>query len=248
MAAQNEARRVQPGLPAVFRPDRRRVAEQTVFFLLLGQSGELGTEGMIGRQESLLAMEDRWIGTAGVFQTVNLAGAERELDAPLEGGVRVSLEIRINEVRNFARLAVQFDQVGPVESAEVGLSTSLVNAQKRIEGLERGTMDVESVRQQFADGRPLTRFVDGVGAASPEKEIIGQAASLRIAAEEGADIPLESDRKCRNRRTAAEWPRSLPWTILLPSPEVQSLPNMPNAHCLRFRGGRSGGFLVETWT
>jgi hypothetical protein len=47
MAAQRKARGVQPGLPAVFRPDRRRVVEQTVFFLLLGQPSELGVKGMI---------------------------------------------------------------------------------------------------------------------------------------------------------------------------------------------------------
>jgi hypothetical protein len=35
MAAQDEARRIQPGLPEGCRPDRRRVVEQTVFFLLL---------------------------------------------------------------------------------------------------------------------------------------------------------------------------------------------------------------------
>jgi hypothetical protein len=67
MSSQHKAGRVQPGLPAIPRPDRRRVVEQTVFFLLLGQPGELGVEGMIGRQERLLAIEDRWIGTDGVF-------------------------------------------------------------------------------------------------------------------------------------------------------------------------------------
>jgi hypothetical protein len=64
MAAQHEARRVQPGLPAVFRPDRRRVVEQTVFFLLLAQPGELGVKGMIGPKERLLAMQDRWMAVA----------------------------------------------------------------------------------------------------------------------------------------------------------------------------------------
>ena len=65
-------------------------------------------------------------------------------------------------------------------------------------------MDVKRGRQQFTDCRPPAGFIDGLGAAGPEGEIIGQASSLRIAAEEGADIALESDRKCRDRRTAAE--------------------------------------------
>jgi hypothetical protein len=62
MAAQHKARLGQPGLPAFLGPDRRRVVEQTVFFLLLGQPGELGVERTIGRQKRLLAVEDRRIG------------------------------------------------------------------------------------------------------------------------------------------------------------------------------------------
>jgi hypothetical protein len=67
--------------PAVLGPDPRRAVEQTVFILLLGQSRELGMERMIGSQERLIAMEDRWIGTGGVVEAVNLASAERELGA-----------------------------------------------------------------------------------------------------------------------------------------------------------------------
>jgi hypothetical protein len=100
-----------------------------VLFLWLGQPGELGVEGMIRRQECLLAMEDRRIGTRGVIEAIDIAGAERELDAALEFRVRVGLNIGINEVRNLARLPVQLDQVGPVESAEVGSGASLVDTQ-----------------------------------------------------------------------------------------------------------------------
>jgi hypothetical protein len=106
MAAQHKARGVQPGLPAFLRPDPRCVVEQPVFFLLLAQPGELVTEGMIGRQERFLAMEDRWIGASSVLEAVDLAGAQRELDAALECRARVTLEIGINELRNLAGLAV----------------------------------------------------------------------------------------------------------------------------------------------
>jgi hypothetical protein len=128
MAAEHKARRVQPGLPPVFRSDHRRVVEQTVFFLLLAQPGEFGVEGMIGRQERLLTVQNRRIRAGCVVEAVNLAGAERELNAALERRVRVGLEIGINEVRHLARLAVQLDQAGPVESAEVGSGASLANA------------------------------------------------------------------------------------------------------------------------
>ena len=74
MAAKHKASLGQSGLPAFLRPDRRRVVEQTVFFLLLGQPRELGVERMIGRQECLLAMEDRWVRSGRVIETVDLAG------------------------------------------------------------------------------------------------------------------------------------------------------------------------------
>jgi hypothetical protein len=152
MAAQHKARLGQPGLPAFLGPDRRRVVEQTVFFLLLGQPGELGVEGMIGREECLLAMEDRWISAGGVIEAVNLAGAERELDAAAQWRVWVGLEIGINEIRDLARLTVQLDQVGPVNLPQVGAGASFVDAEQRIERLEGAAMIVEGRRQQLADG------------------------------------------------------------------------------------------------
>ena len=135
-------------------------------------------ERMIGRQKRLLPMQDRWVGTGGVIETIDLTGPERKLDAAPQGRVRVGLEIGINEVRNLARLPVQLDQVGPVESAQVSPGTSLVNSQERIECLERGAVDVQSGRQQLADGRPAAGFVDGLGAPGPEEEIIGQTACV----------------------------------------------------------------------
>jgi hypothetical protein len=65
-------------------------------------------------------------------------------------------------------------------------------------------MDVERGRQQLADSRPPAGFVDGLGAAGPDEEIIGQTAGVGVAAEEGADVALEAERKCRDWRTAAE--------------------------------------------
>ena len=84
--------------------------------------------------------------------------------------MRVGLEIGIDEVRNLARLAVQLDQVGPFDLAEVGPGASLVDAEQRVERLQRGAMDVEGIRQQFADGRPPAGFVDDFG--TPGLEVI----------------------------------------------------------------------------
>jgi hypothetical protein len=126
-------KRARAASPAFIGPDPCRIVEQAVLFLLLGQPGELGVEGMIDSEECLLAMENRRIRAGRVFEAVNLADAERELDAALERRMRVGLEIGIDEVRNLARLAVPLDQVGPVESSKVGSGVALVDAQERIE-------------------------------------------------------------------------------------------------------------------
>ena len=90
--------------------------------------------------------------------------------------MRVGLEIGINEVRNLAGMAVQLDQVGPFERAQVSPGAALID-QQRVECLERCAMDVKCRRQQLADGRPPAGFVDGL-ASRPEEEIIGQTACV----------------------------------------------------------------------
>jgi hypothetical protein len=48
---------------------------------------------MIGRQERLLAVENRWMRAGGVIEAVDLAGGKRVLDDALECRVRVGVEI-----------------------------------------------------------------------------------------------------------------------------------------------------------
>jgi hypothetical protein len=52
-----------------------------VFFFLLGQLGEFGVEWVLRCEERLIAMQDRRVGAGVVFEAIDLAGAERELDA-----------------------------------------------------------------------------------------------------------------------------------------------------------------------
>ncbi len=51
----------QPGPPAVSGSDCGGIVEEAVLFLVLGQMGKLGVKRMSGREERLLAMEDRWV-------------------------------------------------------------------------------------------------------------------------------------------------------------------------------------------
>jgi hypothetical protein len=135
-------------------------------------------ERMIGRQKRLLTVQDRRVVAGSVIETFNLACPEAQLDTAQQGRVRVGLEIGINEVRNLARLPVQLDQVGSVERSQISPGATLVNAQERVECIERGAVDIECGRQQLADGRPPAGVVDGLGAPGPEEEIIGQTACV----------------------------------------------------------------------
>jgi hypothetical protein len=80
-------------------------------------------------------------------------------------------------------LAVQLDQVGARDRAEIGPGASLVDAEERVERFEGTAMDVEGVGQELADGRASAGVVDGLGVAGPEQPVVGQSAGARVAAE-----------------------------------------------------------------
>ncbi len=106
MSAQRKPGSVEPGLPAVACADRRRVIEQTLLLFLSRQPGESGMKRMVGRQECLCAVQDGRGGGTGVVEALNLASAERELDAAYECRVWVGLEVGIDQVRNLAGMVV----------------------------------------------------------------------------------------------------------------------------------------------
>ena len=97
----------QPSLPALAGADRRRLVEQPVLFLLLGQPGEFGHQRVPGWEERFLAVEDGGIGARRVVEAVELPRPERELDAAQQGRVRVGLEVGIDQVRDLPRMPVQ---------------------------------------------------------------------------------------------------------------------------------------------
>jgi hypothetical protein len=99
MSPQGKPRCVQPGLPAISCADRRRVIEQSLFLLLGSQPGESGMQRLLRREERLLAVEHRRICGAGILQALDLAGAERQLDASYKCRVEIRDQIGIPEPR-----------------------------------------------------------------------------------------------------------------------------------------------------
>ena len=160
--------------------------------------------GSSGRQERLLAVQHRRVRARRVVGALDLAGPQVELDAAEQGRVRVGVEVGIGQVRDLARMAVELDQVGALDLAEVGAGAALVDAEQRVEGLQGGAVDVQGVGQELADGRSAAGVIDRVGVAGPEQQVVGPSAAVGIAAEERSDVPPETDREGRDRRPAAE--------------------------------------------
>ena len=146
VAAEGEAGLAEAALPAGAGAEGRRVVEQAVALLLRGQAGEAGLQRVIGVQESLLAVQHGRVGAGGVVVALQPAAAQRQLDAAEEGRVRVGVEGGVGQVRDLAGEAVQLDDVGPVDPAEVGPAAAFVDAQERLQGVEGARVDVEGVR------------------------------------------------------------------------------------------------------
>ena len=59
------------------------------------------------------ALHPPWPSKRGLpIEAIDLAGAERELDAAEQGGVGVGFEVGVGEVGDFSGMAVELDQVG----------------------------------------------------------------------------------------------------------------------------------------
>jgi hypothetical protein len=66
--------------------------------------------------------------------------------------VRVGVEGGIDEVRDLPRMAVELDEVGALDFAEIRPGAALVGAEERVEGLQGRVVDIQDVGQELADG------------------------------------------------------------------------------------------------
>ena len=149
-------------LNRAFHPSRvpmDAVSESRPCVASCAQPGEPGVKRVLGEQEGLLAVEDRRVGAAPVLQAVDLAGPERELDAPKLRRVGVGLELGVDQVGDLAGLAVQLDQVRPPDLPKVRSSAPLEDPQQRVQRIERGPVDIEGVGQQLPHLRAAAGLV-----------------------------------------------------------------------------------------
>src|SRR5690242_458354 len=98
-------------------------------------------------------MKYRGVCTLGVLQAFELACTKIELDTPDERRVGIGLEVGVDQVGEVPRVAVDLDQVCPFDDSQIGTGAAFVNPEERVQRIEGTSMDVDSVRQQFADLR-----------------------------------------------------------------------------------------------
>src|ERR1700679_3605538 len=114
----------------------------------------------IARQKHSLAMRDGAVWSLGIIGAGDLSRPQVHSNQAQKGGVRIIVELGINQVRELARPAVDLDQVRSFYFAQEGPVAALVNAQERFEGVEGTAVDVKVVRQEFAHGRAPASLVD----------------------------------------------------------------------------------------
>src|SRR5690242_19331713 len=114
-------------------------------------------------------MEDGRVRALRIVVAVELAGAERQLDAAEQGRMRVGLELGINQVRNLPRMPMQLDQVRPLDLIQIRPGAALVNSEQRLERIERVTVNVKSIGQELPDRGPPACLVHRLGIPRAEQ-------------------------------------------------------------------------------
>ncbi len=76
MASESVAHQTEPLRPPRTRADRRGLVQEPGPLLLAGEPLELGSERVVGRQEGLLAVEDRRVRAPGVIEALDRAGPQ----------------------------------------------------------------------------------------------------------------------------------------------------------------------------
>ena len=92
--------------------------------------------------------------------------------------MRVDVEIRVDEVRDLPGKAVKFEDIGAFNLSQIGPAASFENAKDWIKLLNRTSVNVKGIRQQFANGRPFASLVNRFGISGTKQQFVGLLACL----------------------------------------------------------------------
>lgn len=139
-------------------PNPQRVIQQSVPFLLFRQPLEFLAAWEVGRDKRLLAVQDPRVWRVDVVSVLDVEVIERHDDGASESRVRIIVKVRVGQVQDFWLMAVQFDQVGPLDDANVVRGAAFVHAENRRRRRNAACVYVERIgRQLAARGRNACR-------------------------------------------------------------------------------------------
>src|SRR5207249_2960765 len=100
-----------------------------------------------------------------------------------------------DQVREFPGPAVDLDEVGAFDLAQVGSAAAFVDPQQRLQLFHGTLVNVEIVRQELADTRSLAGRIDRVGMSCLEKQLVCLGTRFPVAAEVGPQVALQRQGK-----------------------------------------------------
>src|SRR6266511_4164937 len=109
MTAKRNSTFKQTLVPSVARANQSCVIEQAPFFLLSRQAGKFLVKRIIGRNESLLAMQDRRVRRSRIIPVADIQALQISLHARTQRGMRVGVEVRVMQVGNLRLVGAEFD-------------------------------------------------------------------------------------------------------------------------------------------
>lgn len=110
------------------------------------------------------------MGRHAVIEDVSGESAQIDLDAPEERGERVVDEAFIVLEGDFARVLVDFDDIGVVRVAVDAGCTEHVDAENRWKVLEEAAVDLEGILVLMAVGKAIAGRLDVARIASGEEQ------------------------------------------------------------------------------
>ena len=133
-----------------------------MFFFLGRQPGELGVQRVGAQEKGFLAVKDGRVRALAIVVALDLPGPQVELDASDQRRVRIVLEFRVGQVGKLARPAMDLDEVGDFDLAQVSPAAALDARRKettrlatalspRIYSLQRDTHGGTAMTQETSE-------------------------------------------------------------------------------------------------
>ena len=124
MSSQAKTLRSKRLVPSLQRADAAGIFIESFTLLNASQPGELGMQGMVGRQKKLFAVQDRRIAVAAVVSEPDLKGLQVNGHGRVERRMGIGLKVGVTEIGDLWLDAVQLDDICAIDTPDIALCTT----------------------------------------------------------------------------------------------------------------------------